>query len=108
MNTSISQVASAANDDVIMTDAPSDPEPQQTLEEQSTQALAAIADELRALMGSVSDEVRPEWGHPDRVKRWHRLVDHATTPQVVAQSLICLLGCHLLLLACSAVHLPGA
>ena len=49
-------------------------------------ALGPIADELRSLMWSLSDVLRPEWRHPDRVKRWHALIDQATTPQVCAPS----------------------
>lgn len=44
--------------------------------------VSAIAAELTSIMGSVSEELRPEWGHPNRVQRWQELVSSATTPQV--------------------------
>ena len=53
--------------------------------EEAGARLEDMAEELRGLMEGVGEELRPEWGHPSRVQRWHALVDRASTPQVRAR-----------------------
>lgn len=62
-----------------MTGAKPDPE---AAADAALEAVAAIIDELEAIMSSVADELRPEWGHPERVKRWEQLLGRCSSPQV--------------------------
>lgn len=44
--------------------------------------LSRLKEGLRDIMGELEGDLRPVWGHPQRIQAWQALVDAAQQPQV--------------------------
>ena len=49
---------------------------------QTVRMLSRLKEGLQDIMGELDGEVRPVWGHPQRIQAWQALVNAARRPQV--------------------------